>query len=1199
MHPPQRTETGAFSLRSLYERVPAFGLGKYASKEVCIVQLKKPVRPRQIHHKTISCSMFPSSRRSFWLTALLGLMIASLGISRASNANAQSISEPHWTVFRQGDGLISDELWSVLSDGDAVWVGSNQGVARYNGRWLNFYNMDSIPPEGGASSGLESGDVVALAASPADGSIWAASLDGYISQWNGETWTSVIRMPTRIYVLLPIKSRLYIGSDVGLWQMDPGNGVLEQIPELGDAPIYAIQPDGDDEWAGGANGLWRHRHGQWSAIDLPETLPSDQINDLWLDSAGALWVASPDGVTWYDPSKDVWSGILLPIRDRNGNSMDVLTLTGDETGAVWAGSDGGGARKFIDYGLVTIDVSRASGGGLTTPLVSDITIDDDGSVWFATPIGLFQYQEKMWFTDFQDVNELNPSLNDINDLLVDRNNTLWIATAGAGVRHKKAVSTGYEEKRFNAASGDLPHDNVYALTEDVEGGIWAGTYEGVARYIHNEWTSPIDDGQLPAPVISTLLADNTLVWIGFEGGLASYDLTSGQVNIIPYFVGANIEALTEDGLGRLWVGTRSKGVWLRDNRGGWRQFVAGGDWRDFPDTGVLANGLAPDPGIRGGMWALAPQTGLLHWDGRRWQEGDPLHKLPAGLLYRAYADKVDGSLWVGNEAGVSHYDGLTGGALNVEDGLQSTAIYAIAQERDGSYWFGGPEGLTRFWPERTPPWVEVSFLDGFTEEEGAQTAVLNQETMMAVDYGDLQTPAGRLDVFYRTDGNATWRELESDEFDFTPQTLGEHSIEFMARDLAFNYSQPDPRTFMVAEPPHITTLPLLGQVEQGIFWTLILLGGTALLGFTYVSFEIVQQRRRVVNAVKRAYNPYVSGDPVRSEEMFFGRQGLVQRIVDTLHNNSIMIHGERRIGKTTLLYQLANVLREVKDPEYWFVPIYVDLEGTPQEEFFHFLIEEIARGLVNLPPYEEKLQPILERLHYHDIAAAEYRDRDFSYDIRTVIIVLQECGEERYPDKHLRIILLLDEMDVMSAYDHVVQQQLRRIFMRDFSSTLGAVVAGIQISKEWDRVESPWFNLFNEVEIKPFTREEGIELLIEPVRDIYSYDAAAIEFILDESDGRPFRIQQYGLESVNHMLADGRRRVKMEDVEAAHARIQSSYTIAHARAGLDVWQECVQKNETMPQKNDNRAVTVFKAGNGKHPQLEQAELFPMNDGIQT
>lgn len=1198
MHPPQRTETYALSLCFPYERVPAFGPGKYASKEVCIVQLKS-MRPRRIHHRTISYPTLPLKMKRFWLTALLTLTIVTLGISRAPNVSAQGVSDPHWTVFHQGDRLISNELWAVLNDGNAIWIGSNQGIARYNGRWLNFYNMDSIPPEGGASSGLESGDVIALAASPMDGSIWAASLDGFISRWDGETWTSVIHMPAQVYTVQPIESELHIGADVGLWRMDLESGDLEQIIELGEAPIYAIQPDGDDEWAGGASGLWRRQHGRWSAIDLPATLPSGQINALWLDPAGVLWVASPDGVTWYDPSKQAWSDILLSIRDRNDNPMDVLTLTGDETGAVWAGSDGGGARKFIDYGLATIDVSRSSGGGLTTPLVSDIAIDNDGSVWFATPIGLFQYQEKIWFTDLQDTSTLNSALNDINDLLVDRNNTLWIATAGAGVRHKEATSIGYQEERFTVADGDLPNDSAYALVEDAEGGVWAGTYAGLARYIHGEWTEPIDDGQLPSPVISTLLADGAAIWIGTEGGLASYDLTSGQVNVSQDLMGASIEALAKDGLGRLWVGTKSDGVWLRDNGAIWRQFIAGGGLGDFPETGVLANGLAPDPGVRGGMWALTSETGLLHWDGQRWQEGDPLHKLPAGLLYRAYADKVDGSLWVGNEAGVSHYDGLTWGALNVEDGLQSTAIYAIAQEQDGSYWFGGPEGLTRFWPEQTPPWVKVSFLDGFVEQDGVQEAVLNQETIQAISYGDLQTPIDRLDAFYRTDDDATWRELESDELDFTPQSLGEHSIEFLVRDLAFNYSQPSRQSFMVVEPPRVTRLPLLGQVEQGIFWTLILLGGTALLGFTYVSFEIIQQRRRVVNAVKRAYNPYVSGDPVRSEEMFFGRQSLVQRIVDTLHNNSIMIHGERRIGKTTLLYQLASALSEIEDPEYWFVPIYIDLEGTPQEEFFYFLIEEIVRGLPSLPPYDEKLQPTIEQLHYHDITASEYRDRDFSYDIRTVITTLQQCGDERYPGKRLRIILLLDEMDVMSGYDHVVQQQLRRIFMRDFSSTLGAVVAGIQISKEWDRVESPWFNLFNEVEIQPFTREEGIELLIEPVRDIYSYDAAAIEFILDESDGRPFRIQQYGLESVNHMLADGRRRIKMEDVEAAHARIQSSHSIAHADAGLDARSKNVQGDESSPQENGGETTPVPGDENSALPQLEQAELFAINDGVET
>ncbi len=133
----------------------------------------------------------------------------------------------------------------------------------------------------------------------------------------------------------------------------------------------------------------------------------------------------------------------------------------------------------------------------------------------------------------------------------------------------------------------------------------------------------------------------------------------------------------------------------------------------------------------------------------------------------------------------------------------------------------------------------------------------------------------------------------------------------------------------------------------------------------------------------------------------------------------------------------------------------------------------------------------------------------------------------------------MDEMDVLSGYDHVIQQQLRRIFMRDFSSTLGAVVAGIQISKEWDRVESPWYNLFNEIKVEPFEREAALSLLQDPVKDIYAFDPAAIEYILEQSSGRPFRIQQYALESVNQMLADGRRKITLDDVEAAHARIQS------------------------------------------------------------
>ncbi len=80
-----------------------------------------------------------------------------------------------------------------------------------------------------------------------------------------------------------------------------------------------------------------------------------------------------------------------------------------------------------------------------------------------------------------------------------------------------------------------------------------------------------------------------------------------------------------------------------------------------------------------------------------------------------------------------------------------------------------------------------------------------------------------------------------------------------------------------------------------------MLGLISTLGAGYITVELLNHRRRSIDAVNRGFNPYVSGEPVRRDDMFYAR-GLVQRIVSTLHSNSIMIHGERRIGKTTLLF---------------------------------------------------------------------------------------------------------------------------------------------------------------------------------------------------------------------------------------------------------------------------------------------------------
>ncbi|OQA43625.1 MAG: hypothetical protein BWY52_01809 [Chloroflexi bacterium ADurb.Bin325] len=83
-------------------------------------------------------------------------------------------------------------------------------------------------------------------------------------------------------------------------------------------------------------------------------------------------------------------------------------------------------------------------------------------------------------------------------------------------------------------------------------------------------------------------------------------------------------------------------------------------------------------------------------------------------------------------------------------------------------------------------------------------------------------------------------------------------------------------------------------------------------------------------------------------------------------------------------------------------------------------------------------------------------------------------------------------------------------------------------------MESPWYNLFNEMPLDPFTDERARELLVEPVRGVYEWEPDALDFVLKQAEGRPYRLQQYALEAVGHMLQARRVQITLEDVHVAH-----------------------------------------------------------------
>jgi tetratricopeptide (TPR) repeat protein len=277
--------------------------------------------------------------------------------------------------------------------------------------------------------------------------------------------------------------------------------------------------------------------------------------------------------------------------------------------------------------------------------------------------------------------------------------------------------------------------------------------------------------------------------------------------------------------------------------------------------------------------------------------------------------------------------------------------------------------------------------------------------------------------------------------------------------------------------------------------------------------------RRRRQLMKRRFNPYIAGAPVLDIDMFFGRDDLVERILQTIHNNSLLLYGERRIGKTSLQHHLRRRLQQLDDPRYEFFPVYVDLQGTPESQFFSTLAEDVFHELA---PLLDGMRPG-EELDESSV----YGYRDLVRDLRKVIKVLEDKST-----KQIKLVLLIDEVDELNAYDPRINQRLRSLFMKSFAENLVAVVSGVEIRKQWDKEGSPWYNFFEEIEVTPIGHDDAKELIARPVEGVFTIDDEVIDRIIELTDRKPYHVQRLCVALVNRLYEQGRRDITIADVDA-------------------------------------------------------------------
>ena len=94
-------------------------------------------------------------------------------------------------------------------------------------------------------------------------------------------------------------------------------------------------------------------------------------------------------------------------------------------------------------------------------------------------------------------------------------------------------------------------------------------------------------------------------------------------------------------------------------------------------------------------------------------------------------------------------------------------------------------------------------------------------------------------------------------------------------------------------------------------------------------------------------NPYVAGNPLKNSAQFFGREDIVREVMLMLHHpeeKAIVLFGQRRIGKTTILLQMVQRLSAQKE----FTPVFFDLQdraSSPLKEVLYKLAQTICATL--------------------------------------------------------------------------------------------------------------------------------------------------------------------------------------------------------------------------------------------------------------
>ena len=640
-----------------------------------------------------------------------------VGITVLTPINKLSYAQSKNLIFNNiniEQGISQSTIEDIFQDSEGyIWLGTNDGLNRYNGYEFKIYNYEEY------QNSISHNGITDITEDKY-GNIWVNTVSG-VNKINKKTekisnYTEIngkIKEDSTTEIIVTKDNNILVGTYEGLniynAKEDRFDVILEEKDGILSSCIYSIDED---------------------------------IN-------GNIWIGTELGLNKL--SKD------FKVLETYTSESEIYNIfCDDENGFVWAGSDSSGLLK-ID--TKTKEVKQYINNiedlnSLPANQVGAIIRDSKGNLWVGTTNGLARYNEKndsfdVYKNKVYDKNSL--VYNDVRSIIEDREGVLWVGTySGISI-----FDTESSIKYYNAGLDDgylLSENMVHGIYEDDEGYLWVGsrtkgvniidrenntsksismehnnviqsnsinditvykdfifvaTDAGVLKINKKENTIQnynLEDGLIGENVKDIFVCDKNYLWIGSTNGLNLLDIENDKIIDMTDYVdeGSYVRYVYQGQDGSYYIGfLRDGGLGIIEPNSKETKY-----YKNIPNdkTSISSNRVRYiNEDSKGNIW-IGTSYGLNKYDPKtkvfkRYTTSDGIAN---NTIYGVLVDDND-NIWVSTNKGISQIDtkNNTVNNLSVTDGLQGNEFNGNAafKSKSGELFFGGINGLNAFYPE--------------------------------------------------------------------------------------------------------------------------------------------------------------------------------------------------------------------------------------------------------------------------------------------------------------------------------------------------------------------------------------------------------------------------------------------------------------------------------------------------------------------